>query len=184
MHGFAAGTVVRTQEGLVPIEQIKVGDWVLSYPDDQPIPEEYRQNTNPPQIYKRVLKTLVSENQKVVGFPVLNFSTAEGEYFISTPNHPIFVLNRGWMTLEAIRAGRQRVGVWDYKFQNHILGGLYKDKGFATVYNIEVEDFHTYYVGEVGMWVHNFNCGGWARQTEDATNKTNQQSRRPSHGPC
>ena len=27
----------------------------------------------------------------------------------------------------------------------------------ATVYNIEVEDFHTCYVGEVGVWVHNKN---------------------------
>ncbi|WP_374663339.1 tandem-95 repeat protein [Ramlibacter sp.] len=27
----------------------------------------------------------------------------------------------------------------------------------ATVYNIEVEDFHTYYVGERGTWVHNKN---------------------------
>jgi hypothetical protein len=25
----------------------------------------------------------------------------------------------------------------------------------STVYNFEVEDFHTYYVGEVGVWVHN-----------------------------
>ncbi|MCC5813764.1 MAG: hypothetical protein JJT78_03340, partial [Leptospira sp.] len=24
-----------------------------------------------------------------------------------------------------------------------------------TVYNFEVEDFHTYFVGEVGVWVHN-----------------------------
>jgi hypothetical protein len=29
-----------------------------------------------------------------------------------------------------------------------------------TVYNLEVEDFHTYYVGELGVWVHNLNCGG------------------------
>lgn len=28
------------------------------------------------------------------------------------------------------------------------------------VYNLEVEDFHTYYVGEYGVWVHNQNCGG------------------------
>jgi hypothetical protein len=27
-----------------------------------------------------------------------------------------------------------------------------------TVYNIEVEDTHTYFVGEAGIWVHN--CGG------------------------
>jgi hypothetical protein len=25
----------------------------------------------------------------------------------------------------------------------------------TTVYNIEVEDFHTYFVGELGLWVHN-----------------------------
>jgi hypothetical protein len=27
----------------------------------------------------------------------------------------------------------------------------------TTVYNIEVEDFHTYYVGKAGVWVHNKN---------------------------
>ncbi|WP_428717436.1 hypothetical protein [Undibacterium curvum] len=28
------------------------------------------------------------------------------------------------------------------------------------VYNLEVDDFHTYYVGKIGIWVHNTNCGG------------------------
>lgn len=28
------------------------------------------------------------------------------------------------------------------------------------VFNIEVEDFHTYYVGQPGVWVHNANCSG------------------------
>jgi hypothetical protein len=28
------------------------------------------------------------------------------------------------------------------------------------VYNIEVEDYHTYFVGELGVWVHNANCDG------------------------
>ena len=28
------------------------------------------------------------------------------------------------------------------------------------VYNLEVEDFHTYYVGQHGVWVHNTNCSG------------------------
>lgn len=28
----------------------------------------------------------------------------------------------------------------------------------TRVYNFEVEDFHTYYVGELGVWVHNANC--------------------------
>lgn len=26
------------------------------------------------------------------------------------------------------------------------------------MYNFQVEDFHTYYVGENGVWVHNSDC--------------------------
>jgi hypothetical protein len=44
---FAAGTLVHTKEGLVPIEQIKVGDWVLSKPENRG-----------EQAYKRVLKAI------------------------------------------------------------------------------------------------------------------------------
>ncbi|STY87917.1 Protein of uncharacterised function (DUF1557) [Moraxella ovis] len=29
-----------------------------------------------------------------------------------------------------------------------------------TVYNIEVNDFHTYHVGRLGVWVHNDGCCG------------------------
>jgi hypothetical protein len=28
----------------------------------------------------------------------------------------------------------------------------------TRVYNLEVEDSHTYYAGELGVWVHNNNC--------------------------
>jgi hypothetical protein len=30
----------------------------------------------------------------------------------------------------------------------------------TTVYNIEVEDLHTFYVGKWGVWVHNADCAG------------------------
>ena len=29
-----------------------------------------------------------------------------------------------------------------------------------TVYNFEVDDFHTYHIGEYGVWVHNADCCG------------------------
>jgi hypothetical protein len=31
-----------------------------------------------------------------------------------------------------------------------------------TVYGLEIEDFHTYYVGKYGIWVHDVNCDGIA----------------------
>lgn len=42
--------------------------------------------------------------------------------------------------------------IQDYEMQDPYLK--------LPVYNLEVEDFHTYYVGEHGVWVHNENCLG------------------------
>lgn len=54
--GFVAGTLVHTDKGLVPIEQIKVGDMVLSSPeyDDGSIRE-----------YKRVINTFKVESDAI-----------------------------------------------------------------------------------------------------------------------
>lgn len=45
-----------------------------------------------------------------------------------------------------------------------IPNGLRRDgaenRGFLEVPNIEVQDNHTYYVGQLGMWVHNKNPNG------------------------
>lgn len=35
LSGFVAGTLVHAKDGILPIEQIKVGDWVLSRPPDR-----------------------------------------------------------------------------------------------------------------------------------------------------
>ena len=55
--GFVAGTLVHTDKGLVPIDQIKVGDLVLSKPDRDP---------NATNVYKRVASTLKSSEKKRV----------------------------------------------------------------------------------------------------------------------
>ena len=43
---------------------------------------------------------------------------------------------------------------WRYEEDESIDKWAYK----TAVYNFEVEDFHTYYVGEAGIWVHSINC--------------------------
>ena len=42
------------------------------------------------------------------------------------------------------------------------------DAGTHTTYNFEVEDFHTYFVGDSALWVHNM-CGGDATKGGDET---------------
>ena len=51
---FVAGTLVHTRDGLVPIEKIRVGDWVLSQPE-----------MKGEQAYKRVTNTFVFDDKDV-----------------------------------------------------------------------------------------------------------------------
>ena len=54
---FVAGTLVHTDKGLVPIEQIKVGDRVLSRPENPP---------DAPNEYKQVINTFKSAEKKKI----------------------------------------------------------------------------------------------------------------------
>lgn len=76
-HGFCAGTLVHTDKGLVPIPDIKIGDLVLSMPEDGSTEEK---------VYKRVIRTFKSPTkQPVMG----NF---EGCVFC-TGDHPIAAIS-------------------------------------------------------------------------------------------
>lgn len=53
--GFVAGTLIHTDKGLVPIQELKVGDMVLSRDEH---------NTDGELAYKRVLNTFVSAQKQ------------------------------------------------------------------------------------------------------------------------
>ncbi|MBL8473156.1 MAG: Hint domain-containing protein [Rhodocyclaceae bacterium] len=226
---FIAGTLVHTDKGLVPIEQIKVGDMVLSQPEG-----------GGEIAYKRVVNTFTHED-KVIW--VVKYSFVDGAvpdvithnmvyHLYATENHPFWVDGKGWVAARYLDAGdsirvasgmsAQIEQVWPVvrtpiegigwvssdlvdsftgiEDQGHVVnfcagsnlwsynifeengvkgvphfGGMFAlaftkpfsgedlydiytsdDPYFKTrVYNLEVEDFHTYYVGEFGVWVHN-----------------------------
>ncbi|MBC3935567.1 hypothetical protein H8K47_09350 [Undibacterium sp. CY7W] len=217
---FAAGTLVHTKEGLVPIEQIKIGDWVLSKPEN-----------GGEQAYKRVLKTFAYEPTTVMEVcGEVPIRPNAFERIVSTLNHPFWVVGQGWTAANNLPKGRFTDGEqfelfdgtytkiggcgsiyaadsdgagWtpsymgdltrpglliDYK-NNKLIASeamaieriqaleadhpLYSQLAIEEaersetnypylklpVYNLEVEDFHTYYVGKIGIWVHNTNCG-------------------------
>ncbi|MFY9260605.1 MAG: polymorphic toxin-type HINT domain-containing protein [Gallionella sp.] len=221
---FAAGTLVHTQTGLVPIEQIKVGDMVLSKPE----------SGEGEQAYKRVTRTFAHEPQTVMEVCYTlpdDVNTAAGR-LITTLNHPFWVAEngsmltaKGWTAAEdlpqlfgadgtkfelydgsltfvrgcgkiyisdqsgvgwmpAYMGDPQRPGhlwdfvnhklvasdvmalkaiqEWEWKHQHPVYDMPKKYLLKLPVYNIEVEDFHTYYVGKHGVWVHNKNGDGIA----------------------
>ena len=147
---FVAGTPVWTDKGLVPIEKISVGDWVLSYPDNQIPPAHLRTDTE--YTYRRVPQTFVHEGSAICKVTIFNFATNSEEVLRVTPNHAFFVKREGWVPASALNF---TCPLENAQFGNLAVGSVERVDEKARVYNFEVEEFHTYYVGELGAWVHN-----------------------------
>ncbi|UYJ30893.1 MAG: polymorphic toxin-type HINT domain-containing protein [Oscillospiraceae bacterium] len=134
---FVAGTLVTTEDGFKTIEEIEVGDKVLS--EDE---------TTGEVAVKTVTETYVNETDELVHIGV------NGETVSATPTHPFYVDKLGWTLARSLRAGDVLVLsngelVTVEWVQHEILESPIK------VYNFEVEEFHTYFVGECGVLVHN-----------------------------
>ncbi len=135
---FIAGTMVKTAEGDVPIEDIEVGDLVYAH---NPETGETK--------LKEVANTFVNEATELVHV------FANGEEIICTNEHPFYSPVKGWIEACQLRAGDILVSLnGEYivveQVQHEILEAPIK------VYNFEVEDFHTYFVGDGnGVLVHN-----------------------------
>ena len=134
---FVAGTLVMAVAGMVAIEKIKSGDKVIStYPETM--------ETSP----KTVLETYIREVTTLVHL------TVNGEEIITTIDHPFYVKNQGF-----IKAGELIVGDELLDVNGNILLVENFDVELTDkpvkVYNFQVEDFHTYYVGGFRILVHN-----------------------------
>lgn len=147
--GFVAGTLVHTDKGLVPIEQIKVGDWVLTYPDDQPRPTHKRQEHE--YIYRMVTKTFVTDDQPLSKLIIAHLGSGKRETIFVTANHPIYCKNSVWIAASDMKATD---AVENYYFGNLMIARNYSSVESGRAFNFEVDEFHTYYVGELGVWVH------------------------------
>ena len=138
MKCFVAGTLVLTASGLVAIENIKPGDMV--YAADA---ETLEVST------KQVLETYIRETSSLVHL------TINGENIISTYDHPYYVKDKGFVSAEALWIGAELI---DKNGNTLYVEQIYREKldnQFKTVYNFKVEDYHTYFVGDSSLLVHN-----------------------------
>ena len=138
MKCFVAGTLVLTANGLIAIEAIKTGDKV--YAADADTLEVSLQT---------VLETYIRETSKLVHI------TVNGEEIISTYDHPYYVKGKGFVSAEALWIGAELV---DNNGQVLRVEQIYReilDNERVKVYNFKVDEWHTYYVGNSGVLVHN-----------------------------
>lgn len=140
MKCFVAGTLILTAEGLKRIEEIKTGDRVLSA-DTETMTSEY----------KTVLETFVRRTNEIIHIFV------ENEEITTTIDHPFWVNGKGFVPAMNLVIGSELINdKGDIVCVENIRRETNRDG--VEVFNFKVEDFHTYYVGENGILVHNANC--------------------------
>lgn len=137
---FVAGTPVLTVDGLRPIESIREGDLVVSR-------DEETGRTS----VRSVVRTFVHDAREVI---TLELTMAGGrvERIGVTPDHRIWSRDRGWMTAGALVRGEPMLSSTGAEIR---VARVSPSAERATVYNFEVDELHTYFVGESGTWVHN-----------------------------
>ena len=80
--------------------------------------------------------------------------TVNGEEITCTPNHPFYSPVKGWTSACKLRAGDVLVTLnGEYVVVEQVQHELLEMP--ETTYNFEVGDFHTYYVGDTEVLVHN-----------------------------
>ena len=134
---FVAGTTVLVAAGVAAIETIQEGDYVWAWDEE----------TGTVGL-KKVVETYINETDELVHVYV------NGEEIVTTPSHPFYSPVKGWTDAVHLRAGDILVLVnGEYvvveKVQHEIL------EAPIEVYNFQVEDYHTYYVTNTGVLVHN-----------------------------
>ena len=134
---FTGDTLIKTDRGLVQIMNVKVGDLVYSYDSE-----------SGKRKYKRVTKLFCNSSNQLV------YISIDGEIIKTTLEHPFYVENVGWM-----RAGDLEQGD-TLKLSSRNTAIVENIEQFysetpITVYNFEVEDYHTYFVSKLEVLVHN-----------------------------
>ena len=135
---FIAGTLVATSDGLKPIEDIEVGDKVLAYD-----PETGE------QAYKPVVRLFRNTTDKWYHVHV------NKQDITCTAEHPFYVADIDeFVPAKDLKAG-QHVLLADGSCA--VVDGILVEELNApeTTYNFEVEDYHTYYVSDDKVLVHN-----------------------------
>ncbi len=137
---FAAGTPMATPDGLRAIEELQPGDWVMASPPTggEPVP-------------KRVVRTFHTPLREVVGLALMT-SDGSTDVLRVTKDHPFGLVEGGWSPAQALRSGDALVTA---SGEVATVVAAWSEAGLEDVFNVEVEDLHTYFVGIGGVWAHN-----------------------------
>ena len=110
------------------------------------------------EILSRLLTVYVSETKKLVHATISNNTDSETDETINTTdNHPFYVEGKGWIaTIELEEGDILRTADGEVKTVKDVTIE-YLDEP-ELIYNLEIEGYHTYFVSDDNVLVHN-KCG-------------------------
>ena len=113
---------------------------------------------------KTVLKVFVHSVDEI-----LHLHTNEGD-IDTTTNHPFYVVGKGWTAAGDLAEGDE---IYNLDGTTSVVLGFEIEKldECVLVYNLEVDDFHSYFVGDVPVLVHNSYGGKEPLPSVDSTGK-------------
>jgi RHS repeat-associated protein len=135
---FSPETLVATPKGDVPIKTIHVGDEVLS-----------RDKADGEVVARAVTDIFVTPNRRISELHIQGDSG--DDVLLVTDTHPFYVTGKGWTAVRDLKVGMHigtATGVATVE-------GIRLAADTGTVFNLEVEHTHSYFVGHLRSWVHN-----------------------------
>jgi len=147
--GFATDTLVHIRSGTKPIQNIEVGDEVLSFPDDQIPPSHVREESE--LLYVRVVAVASTPDQPLSRLLIDHLGTGERDTLLLAAQQPVFVSGEGWRPAS-------QLGVMSV-LENHYFGNLMLSRNHeavatGVVHRLTLEALGSLYVGTQGVWVH------------------------------
>jgi hypothetical protein len=136
---FRAGTLVHTATGPEPIERVELGAWVWA-----------RGEKEPKASLRRVVRRFETTDQPILTLSLIDERSGSDTLEV-TPEHPFYSARGAWTPARSLRPGNR---VRSMSGELTVVA-LRAGEERVTVYNLEVEVAHTYFVGTQAAWVHN-----------------------------
>jgi hypothetical protein len=137
---FAAGTLVATAAGPSPIERIHEGDLIWS-----------RDEVSGDIALRPVLQRHVTPGQTLMTL-VASAGSGDAETLRVTAAHRFWSTARGWVGAKDLGSGDR---LWSLDGAPFEVVSQSSSLERQTVYSLDVDGYHTFFVGKQGIWVHN-----------------------------
>jgi hypothetical protein len=125
---------------MLPIEQIRVGDRVMAHD-----PETGETSLKP-------VTTLFVNDEDAIWELVVETTSGTSEIHRVTDNHPYYIEGQGWVEVADLAVG---MSIATMEGDPVTLVSITNTGEVERTFNFEVADFHTYFVGDQHVLVHN-----------------------------